>query len=120
LRSVQMRFSVVILVVDKNCILTFEGEGEPPISIDTDCPMTSKLTAQCVELPSGKCHLFRFCGCIQSGELLIELGGMAGPNSSLGASRKELLDSLMPKAANHSGKIVLRNVTLHNGWLPVH
>jgi hypothetical protein len=35
-------------------------------------------------------------------------------NSGLGASQEELLDPLMPKAPNHSARIVLRNVTLHN------
>jgi hypothetical protein len=39
---------------------------------------------------------------------------MTGLNSGLRAGQEKLFDSLMPEAAYHPAKIVLRNVTLHN------
>jgi hypothetical protein len=74
--------SVVILIIDKNGIFIFEGERKPPISIDADCPMAGKFTAQCMELPSRKSHLFWLCRSVQRRELVIELRGMSRLNPS--------------------------------------
>jgi hypothetical protein len=46
--------------------------------------------------------------------LIRELRGMIGLNSGLGTSQEKLLDPLMPEAAHHAARFVLRNVTLHN------
>jgi hypothetical protein len=31
--------SVVVLIVDEDGIISIEGKGEPPVSIDADCPI---------------------------------------------------------------------------------
>jgi len=66
-----------------------------------------------MKLPAGNIHLLWPGGGIQYCELIIQLFGMAGLNSCLRSSQEELLDPLMPEAANHSSNSVLRNVTLH-------
>jgi hypothetical protein len=67
-----------------------------------------------MKFPSGNVHLFGPHDGIQSGKLRVQLGGVTGLNSGLRAGQEKLLDPLMPEAADHPAKIVLRNVTLHN------
>jgi hypothetical protein len=67
-----------------------------------------------MEFPSGNIHLFRSRGGIQDGQLFVQLRGMTGLNSGFRTGQEKFLDPLMPKAANHSERSVLRNATLHN------
>lgn len=36
--------SVIVLIIDKNSIFIFKGEGKPPVSVDADRPMIGKFT----------------------------------------------------------------------------
>jgi hypothetical protein len=105
--------SVVVLIVDKDCVLSVEREGEPPICIDAHGPVILKVTAQVMKLPTRNFHLFRRNRDIQESELFVEFDGVGWPYAGLGAREEKLLDPLVPKTPNHSIS-VLRNATLHN------
>jgi hypothetical protein len=106
--------SVVILIIDKYCVLSFEREREPPIPIHAYGPVTSEFATQGMKLPPRNLHLSRFSRNVQNGELVAKLGGMGRLDSGFRAGEEKLLDSFMPKRTNHFIVIVACNATLHN------
>jgi hypothetical protein len=107
---------VVILIIDENGVFSIEAKRKPPISIYAYCPMGREVGGQSMKLPSGNIHVFGPLGGIQNGKLLVQLLGMTGLNPGFRTGQEKLLDSFMPEAADHSGTIVPRNVTLHTSW----
>jgi hypothetical protein len=48
---------VVILVIDKICILAFEPERETPISAHSDGPMSLQVTSQWMQVIARRIHI---------------------------------------------------------------
>ena len=92
---------MIVLIVDENRIFAVEGKGEPPVSIDADGPVFSKLAGESMPLPAGNVHLLGPGGDVENGKLLIESTGMAGLDAGLRACLEEPFDSFVAEAPNH-------------------
>ena len=75
--------------------------------------MTSQISPQFMPLPAGEIHFFRLSGDIEQGELIAELRGMFRLDAGFRSGKEKSLDAFVPKAQDHSLKIVLRNATLY-------
>jgi hypothetical protein len=82
---------MVVLIVDKDRVLVFKGEGQPPIAADLDGPMTVQIAFQFVERPAGHIHIRLGLCIIEQLKPIGELLGMRWNDARLGARPVEPL-----------------------------
>jgi hypothetical protein len=78
-----IRSLVIIAIVDEDCVLALEAEGQPPVAADSDRPVTRKIALKLVQMPAGKVHCQRLARPIQHQELIFEFLRMGGLNAGL-------------------------------------
>ena len=92
---------MVVLIIDKNRVLTLEPEGQAPIAIDPNRPMAGQVPGQGVELPSRRVHVFWAAGLVQLAQKSPELTCMVWLNAGFATRREEGLKPFMAKAFDH-------------------
>jgi len=65
----RIKNSVIILIVDEDCVLAYEPEGQAPVPADPDCPMVLKLSSQRVQPPPRSIHVTWPLGIVEGKQL---------------------------------------------------
>ena len=92
---------MVVLIVDKDSILAFKLEGQPPVSADADGPVIFQFPSQPVEVPSRSIQVAGVLGAVEGQQLQSQLAGVLGLNPRFRSGAEEFLHAAMPEALNH-------------------
>ncbi len=60
---------VIVLIVNQDCVLAFEFEGQTPVSADADRPVSFESTGELVKPPSGSIDVCWLFGVVESKQL---------------------------------------------------
>jgi len=92
---------VIVLIVDEDCILAFEPEGQSPVPADPHRPLVLEFSSQRMEPPPWSIHVARPLGIVEGKQLHAELDGVLRLNPCLRPGAKELLQSPMAEVLYH-------------------
>lgn len=99
---------MVILVIDQHDIRAFKLEGEAPVLVYPNRPVTSKVPFKRVQSPYGNRHIVRAACYVELRKLQLQPLGVLRLNTGLGARSEELLKPSVAKRADHEEKCIAR------------
>lgn len=93
--------SVIVLIIHQHGVFTVKREGKTPVAADIYRPMTFQITAQSMQPPAGRIHIFRNFGVVQRKKLLAEPFCVLRLDARLRACLEEALYAPVPEAFYH-------------------
>jgi hypothetical protein len=97
---------VVVAVIDKDRIFSFEEERQAPVPVDPYGPVSRKIARERMQLPAGQIHILGRCGCVESRELTPKLRSVGSLYACLGSELKESLKSFVSKVLDHTSNCI--------------
>lgn len=95
---------MVMLVIYKDCIRTFESKGQSPIAVYPDGKMPFKLFAfKWMQAPAWQIHPLRRRGLVQTAQHRSQLWRVGWLNTGHAAFFKESLQTFVLKRFDHMG-----------------
>ena len=100
---IRMAFSssVIVPIVDENCVLAIEREDHSPVAVHFHRPVASEFPLEGVKMPTGHVHRGGSGRAIQNYKLALQLVCVSRLNTNLRSSLKELFQPGVPERLDH-------------------
>lgn len=104
---------MIVLIINQLGICPYEAEGDAPVAVDPNRPVTSQIALKRVELEGRYVHVGRPCCDIQQAKDVSEFLYMVSLNASRRAGGVEGFEALVAKSNYHASmyRVSIRDTT---------